>query len=48
MKCKYKLVYLDYSDWSDYVKINRNVEKENKLFYDQFGVETKCIINYTK
>jgi hypothetical protein len=33
MISKYKLVDMDYVDWLDYIKINRNHIKENELFY---------------
>lgn len=34
MEAKYKLVNLDYSDWSDYFTFVRNKNKENELFYN--------------
>lgn len=48
MKCKYKLVDLDYSDWSNYVHIDRDIEKENKLFYDVLNLrddDEYCLVN---
>ena len=48
MKCKYKLVDLDCSDWSNYVNITRNTEKENKLFYDVLNLKDDdeyCLVN---
>ena len=48
MKCKYKLVDLDYSDWSDYVTIKRNMDVENKLFYDELNLKDEdeyCLVN---
>lgn len=32
MRSKYKLVDLDYTDWVEYIKINRNLEREEALF----------------
>lgn len=34
MIAKYKAVDLDYENWNDHFKFNRNSEKENTLFYD--------------
>lgn len=31
MRCKYEYIGLDYSDWADYLKYTRDVEKENEL-----------------
>ena len=51
MKCKYNMIgkmlkelpielhNIDWSDWSNYLKINRNFEKENKLYYDVLGLK---------
>lgn len=32
MKAKYRMINMDYSDWSKYLKITRNIEKEKELF----------------
>jgi len=48
MKCKYKLVNTDYSDWKDYLSIERNTEREDKLFYDVLKLkdnEEYCLVN---
>ena len=34
MTAKYKVSDVDWTDWQDYVKINRNLEKEKQLFYE--------------
>jgi hypothetical protein len=34
MTAKYSVADVDYENWQDYVNINRDMEKENKLFYD--------------
>lgn len=34
MEAKYKLIDLDFSDWSNYFVFERNMDKENELFYD--------------
>jgi hypothetical protein len=39
MDAKYKLVGLDYDDWADYFKFERNIEKENNLYYNILGLE---------
>lgn len=41
MDAKYKLVDLDFEDWSDYFKFDRNTEKENQLYYDVLGLTDK-------
>jgi len=50
MTCKYKMIGktlpnlpaslhdIDYRDWSNFLKINRNYDKENSLFYDKLGL----------
>jgi len=38
MDAKYKFVGLDYSDWRDYLTINRNSDKEDDLFYNVLGL----------
>lgn len=39
MKTKYNFIGLDWRGWQDYLKFNRNVEKENKLFYEILGLK---------
>ena len=39
MAGKYNQIDLDWSDWRDYVRFNRNKEKENSLFYDVLGLK---------
>lgn len=34
MSAKYGLVEIDHTDWANYFKFNRNIEKENKLYYE--------------
>ena len=38
MSAKFGLVGLDHTDWGNYFKFNRNVEKENALYYDILGL----------
>jgi len=38
MTSKYAVSDVDYNDWQKYVKINRNIETEYKLFYDILGL----------
>jgi len=38
MTAKYSVADVDYTDWQDYVKINRNLEKEHELFYNVLGL----------
>jgi len=38
MDAKYKLVDLDFDDWSQYFTFKRNVEKENQLYYNILGL----------
>lgn len=38
MSGKYRLVGLDHTDWGKYFKFNRNIERENKLYYDVLGL----------
>lgn len=38
MEYKYTIANLDYSDWSKYLTFNRNINKENELFYDNLGL----------
>jgi len=33
MKSKYTVCDMDHSNWQNYIKINRNYEKENELYY---------------
>jgi hypothetical protein len=39
MESKYFLVDIDYSDWVDFFNFKRNIEKENKLYYDVLGLK---------
>lgn len=39
MSSKYEMVGLDHTDWRDYFKFNRNLEKENTLYYDVLGLK---------
>lgn len=39
MRFKYDSLGLDYSDWADYVAWDRNKEKEDKLFYEEYGLK---------
>ena len=39
MKAKYKLCGLDYNTWKDNFSFNRNVKKENELFYDVLSLK---------
>lgn len=39
MEGKYNLVGLDYSDWADYLTFNRNIDKENELYYNVLGLK---------
>lgn len=38
MSAKFGLVGLDHTDWGKYFKFNRNIEKENKLYYEVLGL----------
>jgi len=38
MTSKYKVSDVDHEGWQDYVKINRNLEKEHDLFYNVLGL----------
>jgi hypothetical protein len=39
MSSKYSMVGLDYSDWQDYFKFDRNFEKEDDLYYNVLGLK---------
>lgn len=39
MSSKYSMLGLDHSDWRDYFKFERNIEKENDLYYNVLGLE---------
>jgi len=39
MAGKYDQIGLDWNDWRDYIKFNRNKEKEDRLFYDVLGLK---------
>jgi len=34
LEVKYDILNIDYSDWSEYFNFERNIERENKLYYD--------------
>lgn len=38
MSSKYSMLGLDYSDWQEYLKFERNFEKENNLYYNVLGL----------
>lgn len=38
MEAKYKLVGLDFEDWINFFTFERNIEKENKLYYEVLGL----------
>lgn len=38
MSSKFGLVGLDHTDWWKYFKFNRNLQKENELYYDALGL----------
>ena len=38
MVCKYNLVSLSHTDWAEFLNFNRNVKREDKLFYDILGL----------
>jgi len=38
MTSKYSMLDIDVSDWADYFKYNRNIEKENELYYNVLGL----------
>jgi len=39
MAGKYDTLGLDWKDWRDHIKFNRNKEKEDKLFYEVLGLQ---------
>lgn len=39
MSSKFGLVGLDHTDWWKYFKFNRNLQKENELYYDVLGLK---------
>lgn len=48
LESKYKLINLDFSDWQDFLIFNRDLLKENRLFYDILKLkddEEYCLIN---
>jgi len=50
LDAKYKISKVDIDDWTDYIHIERNKEKEDKLFYDILGLqddEEYVLINET-
>jgi hypothetical protein len=38
MSSKYSMIGLDYDDWRDYFKFDRNLDKENELYYNVLGL----------
>ena len=38
MAGKYDHIGMDWTDWRDYILFNRNIEKENELFYNILGL----------
>lgn len=48
MQAKYRVCGIDYKNWKQSFNFNRNIEKENKLFYDVLGLkdnENYCLVN---
>lgn len=39
MSSKYSMLGLDYSDWQDYFKFERNLDKEDELYYNVLGLK---------
>lgn len=39
MAGKYNKIGMDWGDYRDYIKFNRNIEKENELYYNVLGLE---------
>lgn len=39
MEAKYKMVNIDYTDWSNYLVFERNKEKEDELYYNILGLK---------
>lgn len=39
MSSKYSMLGIDYSDWQNYFKFDRNVDKENDLYYNVLGLK---------
>ena len=39
MQRKYNVINADWRDWRDYVKFERNIDKENELFYNVLGLK---------
>jgi hypothetical protein len=39
MSGKYDSINIDWRDWRSYIKFNRNIEKENILYYDILGLK---------
>lgn len=39
MSSKYSMLGLDYTDWKDYFKFERNFDKENDLYYNVLGLK---------
>ena len=39
MSSKYSMLGLDHSDWKEYFKFERNIDKENDLYYNVLGLK---------
>lgn len=39
MSSKYSMLGIDFSDWKDYFQFERNLEKENDLYYNVLGLK---------
>lgn len=47
MAAKYEMSSIDFSDWDQHFNFNRNLEKENELFYNTLGLtdgEEYCLV----
>ena len=38
MSSKYSMLGIDYSDWQEYFKFDRDIDKENELYYNVLGL----------
>jgi hypothetical protein len=47
MESKYKLVNMDFINWQEYIKINRNIERENKC-KDELKINDKLFVYVNK
>jgi hypothetical protein len=46
IRAKYKLIGLDWEDWSDYFYFERNYKKENELYYDVLKLNDTSEYNF--